>query len=113
MEWFPVVVGTAFSLLFAVFMQAGRERLARRKKPKQPPYEELKRQRDVLLFWFSFTGFWIFMVAPRVNWSYFGNPWTGLFFSVCLMTVLGIIRLIYYLIARAKPNAHGLPQEQP
>jgi membrane protein implicated in regulation of membrane protease activity len=112
MQWFAIVIGTVFALLYAVFMTVFTGKMARRKRVKQPSYEELKKRRDALLFWFSFTAFWILVAAPRVNWSYFGEPWTGLFFSVCMMAVLYAARLVFNRRGRPKSDAQGSLGEQ-
>lgn len=107
MEWFPIAVGTFFALLTAVIIEVMQERWTRRKKLKQPSYEELKWQRKIFYVWYTFIGFWILMAAPRVNWSHFGTPWTGLFFMICLSAFLLAIGFIFRLIGRKKPNAQG------
>jgi tetrahydromethanopterin S-methyltransferase subunit E len=107
MEWIRVIVGTVAALLFGLFMAMFTWRSARRKKAKQPTYEEVTIQRDALLFWFSFVGFWILVAAPYVDWSCFGEPWTGLFFSVCLMAVLCMALLVYKRRGRRKLETQG------
>jgi hypothetical protein len=107
MDWIPVVLGTVSSMTIATVISALMGRTSRREKARSPSYKDLKQQRDVLLFWFTFVGFWILLAAPRVDWSYFGQPWTGLFFMLCLMAVLTVAGSISRRIGRSKPDASG------
>jgi hypothetical protein len=108
MKWPPVVIGTIFALLFALYMTA----MARRKKVKQPTYEELKRERDALLFGICFAIFWVWIVAPRVDWSFLGVSWTGLFYSICLWAVYYVARWVLKRMDRSKSRTEGTSPEQ-
>jgi predicted ferric reductase len=113
MEWYVVVIVSAVLLLGAIIPVLMQERRTQTKKIEQPSYNELKLQQKIFYVWYFFIGFWILMVAPKVNWTFLGYPWTGLLYAFCLWVVLGIIRFILIRFGRKRPNTNESSQEQP
>lgn len=81
MNWFNVISGTAFALLFAFGLL--RYRMWKIRSGKQQPQSVTKliQERDAFLFMAVFLNLWVFFVAPSWDWS-LGDGTSGLYISV-------------------------------
>ncbi|HEY3296446.1 MAG TPA: hypothetical protein VGL38_13540 [bacterium] len=102
MKWSHVIIGTVFALSWPVFMTWWR-RKERGQVGKQPTYEELRTERDVLFFDAGFLSFWVFLAAPYIDWTYFGE-YTRAYVSITLIVVFVVSRRILHWMDR--PRAH-------
>lgn len=100
MDWIAVVVYSMGALGVALYLTWQ----IRRKRAKQPTYDELKRDRDALFFAFIFSGFWILMAASRVDWKFFGEPWTGLCIMICFASAYRLARFFFERMDRPKTS---------
>jgi hypothetical protein len=107
MFWIDIVIGTlaAFAVgvssLFIESWPRQQQKIVLSEAELRRLCTELKLQRRILLFWFTFSGFWIFLVAPDVDWTYFGR-WTGLFICLGLLGIYAIFGLVYRWMQRRK-----------
>jgi flagellar biosynthesis/type III secretory pathway M-ring protein FliF/YscJ len=114
MSWFAAVFSTVFLFLVSLFlwriMYVSAEKKQQEKK-KQPTYEELRRNVNILLCWLFFVSFWLVSVAPRVNWSlwsFWGANVTGLFYWILLAVALLLMRWVIIVLDRKKSAAQEL-----
>ncbi|MDD5088249.1 MAG: hypothetical protein PHI18_05565 [bacterium] len=107
MDWLRIIVFSIAALAFAMFMTAR----IRRKAAKQLSFHDLKTDRDALFFTYVFAVFWLLMTSFRVNWTFLGEPWTGLFYAVCLGIVYNLVRWILRLIDRPKSMTQGVREQ--
>jgi len=106
MDWMPFVKGSTMALGATItfyFIMKFLTGMRQRKIEKQPSYEKLKQDGNILGMLLYFSVMWVLWVPTRVIDSA-GQDWMGVIFAATLLIVRYIFQIIEKLTNRPKAD---------